>query len=86
MSEIYIKYYTVFQNNSLQIGNVHNDKSNSMGGLLEELKSNVKTYINNKESKEKIFLSLIRIKQINDSLSNSANDKVYIIIKSIILL
>jgi len=83
MSEIYIKYYTIFQNNSLQIGTVHHDSTtvsiggkNSMGSLLDELKTRVKLYINNKESKEKIFLSLLRIKQINDSLSNSFNDKV----------
>ena len=78
MDYIYIRYYTAFQNNSLQIGSVQENNNNigTMGGIMDELKNNIKEYIKNNDSKEKIFLSLIRIKQINDSLCNSANDKV----------
>eukprot|EP00833_Pecoramyces_ruminatium_P003882 jgi/Orpsp1_1/1177914/evm.model.c7180000063304.2 len=78
MDNIYIRYYTAFQNNSLQIGSVHQNENNggTMGGIMNELKNNIKGYIKNNDSKEKIFLSLLRVKQINDSLCNSANDKV----------
>ncbi|ORX60836.1 hypothetical protein BCR36DRAFT_407837 [Piromyces finnis] len=78
MSEIYIKYYNIFKNNSLQVETFYNivERGNTMNNLLDELTSKVKTYIDNKESKEKIFLSVLRIKQINDSLRNSFNDKI----------